>query len=338
MGIAIEKGFHSLVEVLLSNGAPPDSRALWCAVRWRRREILDLLFTYGADAKSVRFEHVISMSDPHIIRMFVDAGADIVTDYPLATGLIQSPHAFLRLCKELLPSQPELMFQVNMALRHFSHKGSMRGVSLMLWLGANPRAKVPIEPTEEQDMWETSLFSALYNGQLEIVKKLGLDPANDDIQEAFKWACHSSNVSLMKYVGDLGADPKRVDEQEHTPLDALFWHLSLKFDFGSKYEALQCLQGLVKSGIKWTPVSADEVTKLRSLFYKLALCELFCLVKEMKEQLFCTDEVMIRLLDTAKMRQLVEQRIPALATLLPYFEKWTPSKAKRVRKKREPAR
>jgi hypothetical protein len=33
MGIAIEKGFHSLVEVLLKNGFPADGKTLWEAVR-----------------------------------------------------------------------------------------------------------------------------------------------------------------------------------------------------------------------------------------------------------------------------------------------------------------
>ena len=103
--------------------------------------MVELLFSYGADAKSVSFRNVIAFGDPEIIKMFVDHGADLVTDSPLAEGLIRSPRGLLRLCKELLPNRPELMLQVNMALRHFSQSGNMRGVSLMLWLGGDPRAR-----------------------------------------------------------------------------------------------------------------------------------------------------------------------------------------------------
>jgi hypothetical protein len=86
VGIAIEKGFHSLLEVFLRNGAPRDPRTLWSAVRWRRREMVELLFSYGADARAVSFQHVIAFNDPEIVKMFVDRGADLVTGYPLAGG------------------------------------------------------------------------------------------------------------------------------------------------------------------------------------------------------------------------------------------------------------
>ena len=91
--------------------------------------MVELLFSYGADAKAISFHHVMAFGDPEIIKMFVDHGADLVTNFPLAEGLIRSPRGLLRLCKELLPVRPELMLQVNTALRHFSENGNMRGVS-----------------------------------------------------------------------------------------------------------------------------------------------------------------------------------------------------------------
>ena len=47
IGIAIEKGFHSLAEVLLQNGIPADARALQRAAEYRNRDIVELMFQYG---------------------------------------------------------------------------------------------------------------------------------------------------------------------------------------------------------------------------------------------------------------------------------------------------
>ena len=43
----------------------------------------------------------------------------------------------------------------------------MRGVCLLLWLKANPRARVPINAKEGEDMWESGLWQACISGHLE---------------------------------------------------------------------------------------------------------------------------------------------------------------------------
>src|SRR5881409_684748 len=80
IGIAIEKAFHSLVEVLLQNGIPPDGRALQHAVSYRNKGIIELLLQHGADVNSIDFAQVVYVSDPMIIRLFIDRGADVLTD------------------------------------------------------------------------------------------------------------------------------------------------------------------------------------------------------------------------------------------------------------------
>jgi hypothetical protein len=78
MGIAIERGFHSLVEVLLRNGFPADGATLWDAVRHRRRAIVELLLDSGANLKSVSLSWVISVGDSETIKLFLERGADLV--------------------------------------------------------------------------------------------------------------------------------------------------------------------------------------------------------------------------------------------------------------------
>src|SRR5262245_32166962 len=59
IGIAIEKGFHSLVEVLLRNGVSADERALAKAVRRRNKDIVELLLQFGAKVGMVGLEPIV---------------------------------------------------------------------------------------------------------------------------------------------------------------------------------------------------------------------------------------------------------------------------------------
>ncbi len=69
MGIVIEKGFPSLVEVLLKNGFPADGKTLWEAVRQRRHAIAELLLDSGAEIKSVSFASVVAAGDCDTVRL-----------------------------------------------------------------------------------------------------------------------------------------------------------------------------------------------------------------------------------------------------------------------------
>lgn len=99
MRIAIDSGFHSMVEVLLKNGVRADAAALTMALRSYRTDLVDLLFQYGADARTVTFDHVIETANPAVIQRFIDLGADIHTGYPIARGLVRATRPFLAIYK-----------------------------------------------------------------------------------------------------------------------------------------------------------------------------------------------------------------------------------------------
>jgi hypothetical protein len=96
MGIAIEKGFHSLVEILLKNGFPADGPTLWEAVRQRRHAIVELLLESGAQIKSVLFSSVVSVGDGDTIRLFLAPALVIV----LGDGPMKSRERYPRLFRE----------------------------------------------------------------------------------------------------------------------------------------------------------------------------------------------------------------------------------------------
>jgi hypothetical protein len=340
MGIAIDKRFHSLVEVFLRNGASPDARTLYEAVHKNRTAIVKLLFDYGADAKSIPFETVIRSGDPAIIQMFVDRDADIFTGYPIAQGLIRCPRCLLRLCKQLLPIHPDLEFQISMALRHFCEQGSIRNVSLMLWLGGNPRTNVPLKSEDrDEQSWQSSLDTALLRGNLEIVKKLGFDNTRDDPHAAFRLACFPCDLDLLKYLIERGADPNDLDEEGCTAFNTVFWKTEMggllrgttPYAFTSTSDELTCLRGLIAMGWEWKPQQEKEINQLRSILYHMSFHDAYNLIKAMKQHSFCSDHLLVTVLDTPRMRKHLSPRLPALARLLPFFEKWNKHSSKAPR-------
>jgi hypothetical protein len=96
---------------------------------------------------SVPFVDVLRTWDPKIIRFFPDRGADVITDRPFAVAFGERVRSALRIFKECQERHPEvaneLKHQAERALRLFSYEGNLKWVSLMLWVGADPRAKGP---------------------------------------------------------------------------------------------------------------------------------------------------------------------------------------------------
>jgi len=84
--VAIQTGFHSLVELLLRAGIEQSERdlALRRAIEDRKFELAKLLHAYGANPETVDVQTVIDCRDPPIIRWFVGRGLDLETGNPIA--------------------------------------------------------------------------------------------------------------------------------------------------------------------------------------------------------------------------------------------------------------
>jgi ankyrin repeat protein len=77
--IAIDCGFHSLVQVLLEGGAEFQGdryNGLEHALTQRKLDIIKLLVNHGADIHTVDMTWVFDAWDPKIIEYFIDQGAD----------------------------------------------------------------------------------------------------------------------------------------------------------------------------------------------------------------------------------------------------------------------
>src|SRR5690242_8898031 len=86
--IAVETGFHSLVELIAKHETNQSSKnvALADAASARRLDLVEVLLASGADIKSVPLVNVLLTWEPKIIRFFLDRGADVLEGRPFAVA------------------------------------------------------------------------------------------------------------------------------------------------------------------------------------------------------------------------------------------------------------
>lgn len=163
--VAVDTGFHSLIELLLQheNDQAVKDDVLKHAC-WRdRRAVMQLALEHGANVNAVSFQDVIETWDRDVVQIFVARGADLVTNAPFARAFRARIKAVLGIfldCKRARPDlADELQRQADMALRQACQDDDLKWVSLLMWLGAEPRSKgLATEDLEDPDAWEDSEY------------------------------------------------------------------------------------------------------------------------------------------------------------------------------------
>lgn len=337
MAIAIELGFHSMVEVLLQNGFPSDGDALHEAILTLNRDLVDLLFAYGADVGSINFEDVVETNNKELIQFFIDQGADVETGYPVVKGFLRAPRLFCGVYKNNIERFPNLKFQAEIALRRFCEDDRMQGISLMLWLGADPRREIPYdEKDEDPEFWDSALSIAIGAGNLEAVKKMKPNLEQDDLNGLLRRACHARNIELIRYLIRRGADPNSKDSDGKCAVKAAFWSLELAADRSLHFlrseseirKAMDCLFELIKRGGRWEPMDNHDFGVLRKAFYGLDWPQTVEVLECLQAHSVSSEEALVRIFNTPKMKRELAPHVKDLARMIPWFRKWLPKPAK----------
>jgi hypothetical protein len=290
--IAMEKGFHSLVQVLVEGGARIDEEgysALNHAISERRLDLIELLVENGADIHSVSMDTIFDCWQPEIIEFFISRGADVETGYPLANALIWKIRTALGLFKRYRGRFPSFQEQINIALRHHCYEGNLKWVSLLIWAGADPLARGPKDTGENSDPEEdfNALEWAAFMGHVEIfeLKKIVLDPNHPDSPKLLQEACHPENDAILRKLLDRGFNPGELEDGGSSLIDSLVSRMSWNFHFdvwnrwdrkrvdknfdsSSSRERMKMLHLIIRNGAKWRP-SEDDIKSARRSLLKL---------------------------------------------------------------------
>lgn len=195
------------MHLLLAGGCRPDlepSSPLDLVLRDRRWDLLDLLLDAGADPGKVDPDAVFDTYSREVMDRFWALGADLAGDGAMAAALAHATrnrplYGFVKNHTD----DPRIQQELDVALGYAIGRNSDKAVSLCLWAGANPRHSVPImggryEPSDDWTM--TAFERAVWEKASQYLRRLGFDPASDDIRPLYDHAYHVSEVEALAEV------------------------------------------------------------------------------------------------------------------------------------------
>jgi hypothetical protein len=321
--IAIETGFHSMIELLLRHEVSQEAKdaALNDALLRKRLDLVRLILGYGANIRAIPFVDVLLTWEPSLIRFFLENGADTLTDSPFAVAFGEKVRTALRPFVEYKRSHPELTDQLqeqaDRALRYFCSEGNLKWVNLMLWAGANPRTRGPKlhDPYGDNDpeCYTTAMQEACYSGNVDVLKRLKPDPARDHLAELLSCASTIAREEAVRHLLEIGADPNDGANGGSAALNQCLSHLGFE-DFqawrnkrlSSKYgvrRTFGCIQALVEHGAQWRPDDKTSMDHARRSLYKCEPEVTVDLIKLFLKHKACSDETLRQFLKVPRMRQ-----------------------------------
>jgi hypothetical protein len=331
--IALDTGFHSLIEFVLQH--TNDQAAKDGVLKescWRNRPgVIQLALQYGANVRAVPFQDVIETWDREVVQLFIERGADAVTNAPFARAFKGRVKAALGSFLDCTRSRPDLVEalqeQADIALRQACQDEDLKWVSLLMWLGANPRSKgVTTDDLDSRDALEdpsyhqSALQIACGGRKPEILRRLKPDPTTDNLSELMAAAASfMTTLETVAYLVSLGANVNDKSDRGSTVLDACLRHFGWKETvweapyLGYRHttvpvsrldKSLKALRFLLKQGARWTP---DEraIADMRRSLYRLDADAITAVIDLLRNHGACDHDVLETLVRTPKMRGIL---------------------------------
>ena len=295
--IAVHRGFHSLVEVLLEGGAlqePEDHNApMAAALEARRFDMVRLLMDHGFDPMSIDRDRVLRSWSADSVNLFIERGLDVVSDDALAAALCDRIRTLVNVVKYWIPTRPEFIEQANIALRSFCFEDSAKWVGLLLWAGADPLARGTCIPGDAPDQSEhdgeglTAVEWAAANKSYKVLKMKRIrDLFQGDVaRDHLGYLCRGEGLKLLERLLASGLDPNDPRNGGSPAFAQCFaefegwcwngyWSLSQRSfyadprekrqaDCAETREIMKAIHLLASHGAKWKPVDRKEIRVVR---------------------------------------------------------------------------
>lgn len=339
--VAIERGFYSLVQVLLEGGAVQEPEGYYSpmnkALRARRMDMVELLVKMGFDPTTVEMNMVFETWDPKIMSFFINRGADIRKGNPFAAAFCNNIRTALgpfRSCRE---RRPDMVEQANIALRHHCKEGNLKWIALMLWAGADPYKPGVLDPQERMsndDDGFSALDYAAMNNHFEVFDMKAIR-AKEDLSKLAGSILHlmeQQGLVLLRRVLESGINPNDSPKGGCSAFRHAITLMALpglvmmhsrsgldetrKIDNHETKNLLKAIHLLAKHGAKWIPEDRTDITYVRR--------DLLCLAPEytlefvwiMAKYKACCKDCTERLLNNPKMNNHMSKHLADVRKLL----------------------
>lgn len=339
--IAIESGFHSLVEVLLDAGADmeigkwngPMDRAL----RARNLGVVQLMVQRGYPPSQINAERVFESWDPELMEFCIELGIDVQSGNPLAKALCERVQTALRVLKRYRERFPHFQEEADIALRHHAAAGDLKWVSLMLWAGADPLSvgfdRPDIDPELYKGEDQTAVEYAASHDQFEAftVKRFVTNLEHPAWRNVLKLAIGSyGGGEIASRLLELGVP---LNDQSNGGCSAMQWHLSgLNFCiddglFGSSQRSagvntissrrhMAAVLAIAKNGGKWIPETPSDYAEVRRGFRNVTADHLVEFVATMRRFGACSKAAIVELTRTPAIKRHIADEAARVGKIL----------------------
>lgn len=315
---AIDKGFHSLVRVLLEGGSIVDDgsySAIEHALSERRLDIIELLEKNGADLASVDMGYVFETWDPKIIEFFIEKGADVETGYRLAWALCDRIRTALGVFKRHQDKYSSFQEQLDIALRYHCREGDIKWVSLLLWAGADSFVKGTVSPDEKPNIEEdiSALEWAALCNHVDVfkLKKIRIKSSHPIVSELMKYACTAADEKLLIELLKQGIQLAVHDDSGSSLIQSCLTNMQYSFAFTRFRSGIQKREGkspahgiintiklLALHDVKWVPADRIQISKARRSLLKVTSESTVEFVNVMAKYKACSNDDITLLIST----------------------------------------
>ncbi len=266
---ACERGFHSIVEVLLKAGGwsqDEKDTALTGAMHASRLDLAELLLAHGAQVTAIDFEDLCRTMNVELMTRFLEAGVDPAAGNAFARALDDAKaRPLLRFYRDSVGKYPSLKGQISLALAQAVQEKKTRWAALLAWAGADPFMTVPDELYGEWEFGEyggrVAAEMACCSGEPELVKVLKLRPDPETLQELLSrvlW--HPSPEIVRILIKKVPASDLNLGaRQSCKAVEAFVERRAWSFGYPNMSQTQQddavgdCLEILLDAGARWNP-------------------------------------------------------------------------------------
>ena len=267
----------------------------------------------GGDGNSyygVCLDDLFDTYQSNLFEQFRELGVDLTANHDLAGALAYhtSNKPLFGFAKRYRDQDPTYQTELNIALVHHTGRGNAKGVQLCLWAGADPHSDAPslrYAGTHEEDDSEddedkfigwSAVYEACSHGHVDLLKRLGPDPALDDFDDLYGATDSSAVIEFLAR----SAPPQDIGVIIQRQLQ------SASFNFGG-YWSTYPLRSLFDVGARWHSASKEQIAYLRQTLVKLPNRDFVDVVKLFAEKDNCAKEILVELGRTPKFRARMKE-------------------------------